>query len=247
VRALGLLDLHAERERATCVSASAAGTKNAKGGAQRSASMGALTGGPSGSTSSSRNRELQTAASRIGSQKGASHTSLLVGALKDGDIKVRTAAEFALKNLHSAVKVRRRSLSRPSKIEKASQLQEAELDARGLTGELGEDAGLYARLLAQRLDDPNPKVRGWTADTLGILGPAARPAARTLMSMAKNGKENECVQVAAQKASQQILRNPKAEAEKGARGGRRRGASRSKSATTPKLGASPKKKPAKKK
>merc|ERR1712125_133117 len=165
------------------------------------------------------------------------------GALKDGAIKVRTAAELALKSLHSAVKVRRRSLSRASKAEKAKLVEEAELHARGLTGELGEDAGLYARLLAKRLDDPDPKVRGWTADTLGILGPAARPAARTLVSMAKDGKENERVQMAAQKASQQILRNPKAEAEKGARGGRRRGASRSKSATTPKRGASPKKKP----
>lgn len=246
VRALGMLDLHAARERATCPRASSSVQKAPNAGPKRSASAGALTGGP-GTSTSSRQQQSVGGASGLGNSAGATHMSLLVGALKDGDIKVRTAAEVALRNLHSATSVRRRSLSKTNKLEKSRTLQEADLRARGLTSDLGEDGGLYARLLANRLDDPDPKVRTWTAETLGVIGGPARPHARELIRMARDGKEDQRVQLAAEKASQLILRNSKAEAEPRGRSGARRGASRGKKTSSPKKGASPKKKTSKKK
>lgn len=120
------------------------------------------------------------------------HSKVLMDGILDDNVLVRTASSVAIGRIHRT--------TRPPRPQSAGALsrinREASMEALGLRGKLGEDDGLYARLLGSRLGDPDadPKARAWMAKAIGVIG---KPAQREglilehLLSEVESHREEE--------------------------------------------------------
>jgi len=118
---------------------------------------------------------------------GLPHGNTLLSSLMDPDSRVRTASMVAIKRISL------RTRSRPVSSTRAK--QQASREARGLVSSFDGDDRLFARVLAHRLEDADPKVRSWTANALGVIGTAARSQAPALQDLLSEVSRNRAEEV----------------------------------------------------